>query len=130
MYAANVSSLRSRERTPTVLSRERRSRSTPTRAGNSASFQALPSKSRASGTVRSKTRSQGQNIQLTESFADGLYNGIVIRKEDPAFLRDLLISDPDGEFTAAAFDQFNVLPERVFDGGRHTGGTWPVRRSD
>ena len=61
---------------------------------------------------------------------DGCYDGVVIRKEDPAFLRDLLISDPDGEFTAAAFDQFNVLPERVFDGGRHTGGTWPVRRSD
>jgi hypothetical protein len=58
------------------------------------------------------------------------HDGIIVGKEDPAFLGDLLVSDPDGEFTAAAFDQFNIGPERVFDGGRHTGGAWPVRRSD
>jgi len=41
-----------------------------------------------------------------------------------------LISDPDGEFTATAFDQFDIDSKSVFDGGRHTGGTWPVRGSD
>jgi hypothetical protein len=41
-----------------------------------------------------------------------------------------LVSDPDGEFAAAAFDQLDVDSESLFDGGRRTGGTWPVGRSD
>ena len=45
-------------------------------------------------------------LQLSwrERLADSCHDGIVVGKEDPAFLRDLLIPHPDGEFTAAAFD--------------------------
>lgn len=86
--------------------------------------------SRANATARSKTEITRSDRQLTQSFADSCYDGIVVGEEYPTFLRDLLVSDPDGEFTAATFDQFNVGPERVFDGSRHTGGTWPVGPSD
>ena len=63
-------------------------------------------------------------------FADSCHDGIVVRKEDPAFLGDFLISDPHSELTGAAFDQFSIHPESVFDGGRHTGGAGTVGRSD
>ena len=69
-------------------------------------------------------------LSRRQCFADGCHDGIVVGKEDPAFLGDFLISDPDGEFTAAAFDQFDIDSQSVFDSGRHTGGTWLVRRSD
>ncbi len=56
----------------------------------------------AAGLVCGET--QSLYVSSRESVADCIYDGIVVGKEDPAFLGDSSISDPDGEFTAAAFD--------------------------
>jgi len=61
---------------------------------------------------------------------DGCHDVGVVGKEDPAFLRDFFIADPDSEFTAASFDQLDIDSEFIFDGGRRTGGPWSIRPSD
>ena len=63
-------------------------------------------------------------------FADGLDDGLVGRETDPALLRYLAAADPDGEFTAVAFDQVGVEIELQFDRGRRTEGPRSIGRSN
>ncbi|MEO8574733.1 MAG: hypothetical protein ABI481_12250 [Pyrinomonadaceae bacterium] len=67
---------------------------------------------------------------ITDLLANGGDDDFVGGKADPAFFGDSLVADPDGEFAAAAFDQFDVNTERIFDSGRRTGGPWSIRSSD
>ena len=84
--------------------------------------------SAAPGVVCGET--QSLYVINSESVADGRDDDLVAWEADPAFFGGLLIVDPDGEFAPPAFDQFGVDSQSVFEGGHHTGGTWPVRRSD
>ncbi len=65
-----------------------------------------------------------------ECIADCSDDDLVAREADPAFLGDLLITDPDGEFTTAAFDQLDIDPKRFVNGGRRTGSPRSIRSSD
>ena len=69
-------------------------------------------------------------ILTRQRAADRLQHFFVVRETVETFLGDDMVIHPDGELSAAAFDQIRLDPQLLFQQLRHTGGARQVVSND